>query len=94
MTHMTASTLKFKVQRTGSHFFDRDSMRFFGDTMSNYYVSRYIVGITDSMGDIHQCYALTRRHAVKDNQQGTAYFDTETFEHIIPSDNPVRQSEV
>lgn len=84
MSHMTASTLKYKVQKTGSYFFDRKSMRFFGDTMSNYYVSRHIVEITDSIGDTYQCYALTRVHPVKDNMQSTAYFDIETFENILP----------
>lgn len=32
----TASELKAAVDATGSHFFTRDTMRFFGDTMANY----------------------------------------------------------
>jgi hypothetical protein len=35
---MTASTLKYLYERNnpGGHFFDRDTMRFFGDTMRNF----------------------------------------------------------
>lgn len=33
---MTPSELKYQVEQTGSHHFDRKSMKFFGDTMSNY----------------------------------------------------------
>ena len=84
MKYLTPSDLKHKVQQTGSHFFDRETMQFFGDTMSNYSVSRHVVEITDSMGDTYQCYALGRKRAVKDNNKATSYFDVETFEHILP----------
>lgn len=33
---MKASELKYHVSQTDSHFFDRSSMKFFGDTMANY----------------------------------------------------------
>ena len=33
---MTPSELKSKVAATGSNYFDRNAMKFFGDTMSNY----------------------------------------------------------
>lgn len=33
---MNASDLKYNVEKTGSNFFSRDSMKFFGDRMSNY----------------------------------------------------------
>lgn len=33
---MTPSDLKYNVEKTGSCFFDRSSMKFFGDTMANY----------------------------------------------------------
>jgi hypothetical protein len=35
---MTASTLKYLYERNNpeGHFFDRDTMRFFGDTMRNF----------------------------------------------------------
>ena len=32
---MTPSELKYEVQKRGSHFFDRKTMQFFGDTMKN-----------------------------------------------------------
>lgn len=33
---MTPSELKYQVEQTGSNFFDRKTMKFFGDTMKNY----------------------------------------------------------
>ena len=33
---MTPSELKYNVEETGSHYFERSSMKFFGDTMRNY----------------------------------------------------------
>ena len=49
---MTPSQLKYEVEVAGHerHFFDRKTMKFFGDTMSNYGVrSTVITSITTSM---------------------------------------------
>jgi len=85
MTIRTAADLKaaYKVIN-GGHFFDRSSMRFFGDSMSNYYVpvSRgraRAVEIETNSGFV-KCYALERKKPVRHGRQDTAYFNIETLE--------------
>lgn len=65
----TASDLKRFVESTNEepHFFDRSSMKFFGDTMRNYGVRDY--------GD---CWELYRRKPVKHGLKNSAYFDKVT----------------
>lgn len=68
---MTPSELKFHHRRLcpSSHYFDRDSMRFFGDTMSNYGVITH-----------EDCYELRRKRPVKAGLKHSVYFDKVTFE--------------
>ena len=83
---MNASELKYNYQaHTGGYFFDRSSMKFFGDTMRNYYVSANTVNIETSSGYIHECYELTRVRPVKHGLSSSAFFDVETFERVLGS---------
>ena len=79
---MTKSELKANVESTGSHFFERSSMKFFGDTMANYYVPVRPVDVdTQSFGKV-SCYELQRRKPVKGRLSGSAYFHVETFRRV------------
>lgn len=80
----TASDLKYYVELAGhdSHFFTRDTMRFFGDTMKNYGVSK--VFVTLHSGEKVPAYELFRRKPVKHGMKSSAYFDAETFARIFP----------
>jgi hypothetical protein len=73
-----ASDLKFQVSKTGSNFFERSTMKFFGDTMANYTVSSKTV---DYKGV--QCYELRRRKPVKHGLQSSAFFNAKTFERVL-----------
>lgn len=75
---MTPAELKAKVEATGSNFFDRKTMRFFGDTMRNYKVS----GPTtiETYSGMTSVYVVERRKPNKTGLQDNAYFDAETFE--------------
>lgn len=86
---MTASELKMQHEHhvSGSHFFKRSTMKFFGDTMRNYYVPAYCPIITTSSGDKIKCYELQRRHAVKDGLNSSAYFSVETFKRVLPNED-------
>jgi len=85
---MNKSDLKHHVsQGTDSHFFERSSMRFFGDTMANYYVPVATVTITTSSGAVHECYELQRRQPVKHGLSKSAYFDIKTFSRILPAND-------
>ncbi len=90
---MTPSELKAHVQAgTETHFFDRDTMRFFGDTMRNYGVRSAVVtteynaaGEYVKEGITRDCWELFRKHAVKHGLKDSAYFDKATFARVFPS---------
>lgn len=78
---MTPSELKANVENTGSVFFTRKSMKFFGDTMRNYSVyADEIIGICDNIPT--KVWVLYRKKAVKYNVKGRAYFSQETFKRV------------
>ena len=74
---MTKSTLMDKVNATGSYYFTEETMRFFGDTASNYYLSRkvHVVGGKE-------CYKLSRKKAVNGGLTAPVYFDVNSFEEV------------
>ena len=80
---LTASQLKQRVESTGSKHFQRDTMRFFGDTMKNYGVDGPYE-ITSSSDEKIMVYELYRRRPVKNNLQTSAYFCAETFRRVFP----------
>lgn len=82
---MTKSELKARVEDTGSHFFDRDSMRFFGDSMSNYGV-RGPKMVVDRRERQRTVYELFRKRPVLNGIKDSAYFDAENFERVFPLD--------
>lgn len=79
----TASDLKFAVEQSGNetYFFTRDTMKFFGDTMSNYGV-RGPFTIPTRSGNI-SAYELFRRRPVKHGLTESAYFDAEKFNRVF-----------
>lgn len=76
---MNASTLKYHVERTGSNFFERKTMQFFGDHMSNYGVRKTTITTWTSETPV-DVYELYRRHPVKHGLSDSAYFNATTFE--------------
>ena len=72
---MTPSELKYNVEKTGSVFFTRDSMKFFGDTMKNY---RVRAAIKNNLF----VWELWRKNPVKHGLKKSAYFDQITFERV------------
>ncbi len=77
---MTPSELKAKVEETGSHFFNRKTMKFFGDTMRNFAVSGPMEIETHDGKRV--AYQLRRRKPVKSGICRSHYFDSETFKEI------------
>ncbi len=82
--------LKNKIVSVGgeTHFFDTDTLKFFGERLSDMKVLKGTVEITDVCGEKHICYVIsaTRRK----NAFGACkpykkyhYFDTTTFQHVI-----------
>jgi len=84
----TASDLKYMVRISGNsrYFFDRKSMKFFGDTMKNYGVRKARINAYGENGEIItvEAWELYRRQPVKGGLQSSAYFDPQTFKRIHP----------
>lgn len=83
---MTPAELKDRVNGCGHepHFFDRETMRFFGDTMRNYGVRDGGLVVRDCDGLAVECWVLYRKRPVKLGFQGNAYFSKSTFERVFP----------
>lgn len=74
---MNPSELKSRVSEREPYFFDRKTMKFFGDRMSNYGVRK--AEITLYTGEKVQVWELYRRRPVKHGLQDSAYFNMVTF---------------
>lgn len=76
---MTSSELKYLVEqaRQEPHFFDRKTMKFFGDRMSNYGVRETVID-TYSEKNV-PVYELYRRKPVKHGLMSSAYFRKDTL---------------
>jgi hypothetical protein len=78
---MTPSELKSKVAATGSNYFDRNAMKFFGDTMSNYGCRTAKIRCFGSDFKIttREVWELYRKRPVKNGLQSSVYFEKETY---------------
>ena len=75
---MTPSELKTNVlaHDPDSHYFDRKTMKFFGDTMRNYGVRKAeIEGVA--------VWELYRKRPVKHEQQNSAFFRVTDFQQVF-----------
>ena len=74
---MTPSQLKYEVEAAGHerHFFDRKTMKFFGDTMRNY-------GVRKTENDGVTVWELYRKMPVKHGLQSSAFFRTSDFQQV------------
>lgn len=79
MSKFTKSDLKHSVTNTGSFFFDRKSMQFFGDSMANY-------GLRSCNA---QTWELYRKNPVKHGLKESTYFDKATYERVFLNDKKV-----
>lgn len=81
---MNASTLKhlYQTHNPDGHYFERSTMRFFGDTMSNYAVSSQTVKVRTHSGEIVECYVLRRKHPVKHGLKDPTFFSSVTFDKV------------
>ena len=87
---MTFYELKNKVSDIGheTHFFDVDTLKFFGERLSDMRLLKTIYVITDIMDEKHNCYCVSAKR--RKNAFGSCkpytfchYFDTTTFQHVI-----------
>lgn len=83
---MTVDNLIYNYQskHPGGHFFDVETLRFFGERRSEMNVRKGTTIITDWSGKVHECYILSslQRAAYGGPRRVYHYFDTSTFDDI------------
>jgi hypothetical protein len=97
MNKFTKSDLRHNVTATGSHFFDSKSMKFFGDTMSNYGLrSATIQTCYDESGNFTchegvtlEVWELYRKNPVKHGLNASRYFNKLTYEMVSPTSETI-----
>ncbi len=78
-----------ETKHPNSYFFYQSTLKFFGETLSTMRVLQGTEQITDCTGEKHTCYVLSKlsRNYPGGARRTYAYFDTTTFDHIIPGGN-------
>lgn len=71
----------------GGHFFDYDTLKFFGESFSTMRLLKGTAHITDFCGEEHECYMLSRlqKKYPSGPRRTYAYFDVETLDDITPA---------
>ena len=76
---------EYQTRDPHGHFFDRDTLKFFGERMSEMRVLKDLSEVTDVLGEKHICYVLSsyqRKHPCGP-RRAYHYFDTITFDNIV-----------
>jgi hypothetical protein len=74
--------LHYTLKNPNDHFFDRKSMRFFGDTMANYAANNTMHHVETYSDGVVECYMLRRKKPVKNGLSSPAFFSVDSFELI------------
>ena len=80
-----ADNRKYYYLKLKENFFDRDTLKFFGETVSSMRLLKGTVKVTDSMGEEHTCYVLSslqKKHPMGP-RRAYHHFDAETLEHVV-----------
>ena len=84
---MNVYELEQKIRKTEPHYFDRDTLKFFGERFSEMRILGAKVPVTDSLGVVHpSCVVLSKlsRSYPGGARRTYDYFDTATWERVIP----------
>lgn len=75
----------YKTKRPDGHFFDHDTLKFFGERISEMRLLKNRETVTDVSGEKHECYVLSslqRKNPLGPRRKYT-YFDVETLDMVI-----------
>ena len=77
------------------HYFDKDTLHFFGERISDMYVLKNTAKIKDVSGEEHECYIVSRlqRNYPGGARRTYAYFDVDTLNDIIPEEDKTMKKE-
>ena len=76
---------RYKLHNPRGHFFDRDTLKWFGERESEMRVLKETTKIRDISGEEHECYILSSRQRPPFGKPIRVYhyFDNTTYEQII-----------
>ena len=76
---------KYYQHNPHGHYFDRDTLKVYGERISEMRVLKEIETVTDISGEVHQAYCLSsRQHKYPGGpRRKYTYFDVNTFDDII-----------
>ena len=71
-------------EKQHGHYFDTDTLKFFGERLSDLRINKTIEVREDDRGEKHKCYVISRLHRAHPNgpRRTLGYFDTKTLEEI------------
>ena len=76
----------YQEKHPEGHFFDIQTLKFFGERLSEMTLLDKTVNIVDYLGEKHKCHVLsTKQNGCPGGpKRRYHYFDVDTIEHIIP----------
>ena len=74
----------YYAKHPNGHYFDRETLKFFGERLSDMRINKTIEVKEDYQGEKHDCYVISRlqRNHPNGPRRTLAYFDIETLEEI------------
>lgn len=68
----------------GGHFFDKKTLKAFGERLSDMRLLKGVIKITDPLGEKHTCYVLSsiQRIPLVGKKRIHHFFDIDTFEDV------------
>lgn len=75
----------YRERNPRGHYFDRDTIRFFGERLSEMRILKGTTVVKDMSGNTHTCYTLSAKQRRPDGVivRKHTYFDIETMEDIL-----------
>ena len=74
----------YYAKNPDGHYFDPDTLKFFGERLSDMRINKTVEVKEDDRGEKHKCYAISRMQRAHPNgpRRTLAYFYVETLEEI------------
>ena len=76
----------YQKARPNGHFFDTETLKFFGERLSEMRVLRDTATIKADDGKVHECYVLSRfqRKHPRGPRRSYAFFEVKTLDRVFP----------
>lgn len=75
----------YQSKHPNGHYFDADTLKFFGERISEMRLLKETTTVTDIAGEQHVCYVLSslQRKCPMGPRRAYHHFDVETLEHVV-----------